>query len=96
MKRTTLFLVAALAAISATAQTMDIRQGNVTYSYQLGQAGNMTYSDATTLNVGGRDYTISEIDQIDVTTDGQVSDNTVQVTYSGTSASVVVATSHPT
>lgn len=91
MKRTTLFLVAALAAISATAQTMDIRQGNVTYSYQLGQAGNMTYSDATTLNVGGRDYTISEIDQIDVTTDGQVSDNTVQVTYSGTSASVVVA-----
>ena len=75
----------------AMAQTLNVRQGQVTYAFTAEQAGTMTYSDnGTLLSIGGKTFTVSEIDKIEVNTDA-VEDFTVNVLYNGASAQVVVA-----
>ena len=90
MKKIVLFLTALTCALATSAQTMNIRQGNVTYAIPAAQAGEMTYTDGTTLTVGSRSYNIADITMIELN-DDPVADNTVSVSYDGASAEVVIA-----
>jgi hypothetical protein len=72
------------------AQTLNVAVGNVTYQFPAEQVGEMTYANGTTITIMGKVFAISDITKVYV--DGtMVKDNTVIVTYSGTSAAVSVA-----
>lgn len=90
MKR--LLSLIALAVITATAmaQTIHIVTGSVTYDYTADQAGEMTYTDGTTLTVGGKVFAISDITKI-YTDDAAVSANTVSVAYNDNAATVTIS-----
>ncbi len=90
MKRTT-FLAALIAAnVAAWAQTLNVSVGDVTYLFPAAQAGEMTFSDGTTLTIMGKSFTLADVTAMTVTAD-EVADNTVSVTYDGTSAKIRVA-----
>ena len=91
MRRLTMILTAAVLALAAHAQTLNIVTGSVTTQYTADQAGEMTYSDGgATLTVGGKAFSTSGIDKI-YTDASTVNENTVTVGYSGTSATVTVS-----
>ncbi len=84
-------LVAALFAMhTAVAQTLNVVVGEVTYQVPASQAGDMTYTDGTTLTIMGKTFKISDIDNMYVDATA-VTDNTVAVSYSGSAAAVTVA-----
>ena len=87
-----IFTLAAAAFISmyATAQTLNIVTGDVTYAIPASQAGDMVYASGSTLTILSKAYTLTDIDSmyVDNTT---VTDNAIDVVYSGTSAKVKVA-----
>ena len=73
-----------------TAQTMNIQVGQVTYQFPAEQTGQMNYTDATTLTVMDKVFTLSELSSMYVN-DATVEDNTVSVVYNEASAAVTVA-----
>ncbi len=77
-------------ACCAAAQTLNIHRGQVTVAVPAEQAGEMACTDGTTLNIGGADYNISDIQSITIT-DNAVEANTVNVAYNGTTAHVLVS-----
>ena len=79
-----------LLTVVATAQTLNVHVGNVTYQFPASRCGEMTYTDGTTLTILNKAFTLSDISSITVD-DTEVTDNLVQVAYSGTSATVTVA-----
>lgn len=83
-------MVAFVLVMAAQAQTMNVVVGNVTYQFPAAQTGDMTYADGTTLTILGKAFTLSDIDRIYID-ETEVTDNTVAVAYSGTSATVTVA-----
>lgn len=87
-----LTLLAALVTVSEIimAQTLNVVTGNVTYQFPASQAGDMTYADGTTIDIMGRTFTLSDISEMYVD-DTEVTDNTVNVQYNGTTATVTVA-----
>ena len=90
MKRIYALLTALLLTIAATAQTLNVQVGNVTYQFPASQTGDMTYSDGTTLTIMGKTFTLTDISSMTVD-DTAVTDNLVSIAYSGTSATVTVA-----
>lgn len=90
MKRTALFLVAALATFTTWAQTLNVEVGNVTYQIPAAQAGEMVYTDGSAVTILNKEYTISDITRMYID-NSTVEDNTVSVTYSEGSAAVKVA-----
>ncbi len=89
--RLLLFILATLAIhTQATAQTMRIQMGQVTYAIDASKAGEMTYQDGTTLSVGYKKYNLNEVTAITVD-DVAVADNTVGVTYNGATANVTIS-----
>lgn len=90
MKRIYIILTALILAIEIQAQTLNIVTNGTTYQFPADQAGEMSYTEGTTLSVMGKSFTISEITKmyIDATT---VKDNQVNVVYDGTSANVFIA-----
>ncbi|MCR4994681.1 MAG: carbohydrate-binding domain-containing protein [Bacteroidales bacterium] len=90
MKKIFTLLTALVLTVAAGAQTLNVTVGSVTYQFPAAQTGEMTYASGTTLTIMGKAFTISDIDAMSV--DGtEVTDNTVSVAYSGTSASVTVS-----
>lgn len=79
-----------LLTVVATAQTLNVHVGNVTYQFPASRCGEMTYTDGTTLTILNKAFILSDISSITVD-DTEVTDNLVQVAYSGTSATVTVA-----
>lgn len=79
-----------LLTVAATAQTLNVHVGNVTYQFPASRCGEMTYTGGTTLTILNKAFTLSDISSITVD-DTEVTDNLVQVAYSGTSATVTVA-----
>lgn len=75
---------------AANAQTLNVQTGNVTYAIPASQAGEMVYTDGTQLTILGRTFNLTDITSMYVD-DTEVEDNTVVVTYDGTTASVTVA-----
>ena len=61
MKRIYALLSALVLTIAATAQTLNVQVGSVTYQFPASQCGEMNYSDGTTLTVMGKTFTLSDI-----------------------------------
>ena len=79
-----------LTVMAAAAQTLNVTVGSVTWQFPAAQAGEMTYSDGTTLTVMGKEFTLGDISAMTVD-ETEVTDNLVQIAYNGTSATVTVA-----
>ena len=90
MKKMIALAATVLSVSAAWAQTLNVTVGNVTYAFPAAQAGNMVYSNGTTLTILNKAFTLSEITSMTVD-NSTVTDNSVTVTYSGTSANVTVA-----
>lgn len=83
------FAAAASLALAAFSQTLNVRQGDITFAFPAEQMGDATYADGA-FTFMGFSIAASDISQMYVD-NVSVSDNTVAVTYSDASASVVVA-----
>lgn len=90
MKKIMAIGAALLATLGASAQTLNVVVGEVTYKIPAVQAGEMIYSDGTQLAILGKVFQMSEVTRMYVD-DSAVTDNSVQVAYDGTSAAVTVA-----
>ncbi len=85
-----LMMLFAPAATYVSAQTLNVRVGEVTYAHSAAQTGDMLFDAGTTLTVQGKTYTLAEVTDIKVA-GNQVADNTITVDYQGTQAKVTVA-----
>ena len=90
MKKVYVFLTALMLTIAATAQTLNVKVGSVVYQFPASQAGDMTYSDGTTLTIMGKAFTLSDISSMTID-NTEVTDNSIGVAYDGSSALVTVA-----
>ena len=90
--RQTLLTIAALllTGIAATAQTLNVTVGNVTYQFPANQTGEMNFTGGSTLTVMGKTFTLSDITSM-TTDETAVTDNLVSIVYDGTTAKVSVA-----
>ncbi len=90
MKKIAFLFFGLVMTIAAMAQTLNVQVGSVTYQFPASQTGDMTYADGTTLTIMGKAFAISDITAmtIDNTT---VTDNTVSVEYSSSSAAVTIS-----
>lgn len=88
----TLIIGAAMTGIAtyAEAKTLNVVVGNVTYAIPSSQAGDMNYANGSTLTIMGKTINVSDITRMYVD-NSEVEDNTVSVSYNGTSATVTVA-----
>ncbi len=90
MKKIYCLIMGLLLTMTAMSQTLNVKVGSVTYQFPATQTGDMPYADGQTVTIMGRTFTLSEVDAMTVD-DTEVTDNTVSVNYSGTTATVVVA-----
>ena len=85
---TTIALV--LATIGIEAQTLNVQQGSVTYAFTA-NADDMTYTDnGQTLTIQGKAFSTQDISKITID-ESIVKNNAVNISYSGTTANVVIA-----
>lgn len=77
-------------AVCASAQTLNVVVGNVTYALPASQAGDMTYQNGETLTIMGKTLSLQDITKMYVD-DSEVDDGTVTVSYNGNEANVTVA-----
>lgn len=90
--KTNLFIALGLALSAIVqAQVLDVKQGNVTYRFNAKDCSEMTYSNGTALNIGGRTFALTDVELVSVDLSNTIDDNTVSVTYSDTKAEVVIA-----
>ena len=97
MKRICFIIIACLAVVAMKAQTVNVKVGQVTYVHRATNVGEMPFAAGSTLTIEGKVYSVDKsssatdfIDEIAVG-DADVEDNTVSVSYNGSTASVVVA-----
>lgn len=90
MRRILSFLIALIAVTAMTAQTMNVKLGQVVYQMPASQVEEMLFSEGTFLTIMERPFTISDISEIYID-DTEVEDNTVSVKYDGATATVYVA-----
>ncbi len=91
MKKTILILTACFGlAVALNAQTLNVAVGRVTYAVPASQAGDMTYASGSTLTILNKTFDLSKVDSVYVDTTS-VTDNAVDVAYTGSSAHVRVA-----
>ena len=97
MKRISFIIIACLAVMAMKAQTVNVKVGQVTYVHRATNVGEMPFAAGSTLTIEGKVYSVDKsssatdfIDEIAVG-DADVEDNTVSVSYNGSTASVVVA-----
>ena len=75
--------------IAATAQTLNVTEGQVTYLFPASQCGEMTFTNGETVTIMGKEFSLSDISmKIDATS---VTDGSISVAYDGSEAAVVVA-----
>ena len=72
------------------AQTLNVQVGNVTYLFPAAQTYSMPYDNGTTLTVMGKEFALSEIDNMYVD-ETSVTDGSVKVAYSDAGAAIMVA-----
>lgn len=90
MKRFLLFFSVLMAAMAVTAQTMNVKVGQVVYQFPASQFGDALFEGGTLLTVMERPFYISDISEIYIDRT-EVVDNTVSVKYEGSTATVFVA-----
>lgn len=90
MRRITLIILACLSALVLHAQTLNVNIGDVTYAYSASQTGEMLYGNGTSLTIGNKTYSLSDITNITID-DQAVTEKTVDVTYSESGAKVRIS-----
>ncbi|MCD7714412.1 MAG: carbohydrate-binding domain-containing protein [Prevotella sp.] len=88
MKRALPFFLLLIAA-GATAQTLNVNTGQVTYAYPADELGDVTVA-GTELTIAGTTYAVADISSMAVDTVA-VADNAVSVVYNDDAATVVIA-----
>lgn len=99
MRKTYALLAVLVLTIAAEAQTLKITTGNNSYSFsasEMTESSPATFSDGTTLTVNGTSIAISDITSATVESSSSSSEtggdaNTVSIAYSGSSATVTIA-----
>ena len=89
MKKLYTLLFFSFSCLLASAQTLNVVQGNVTHAYSA-TGSDMTFCCGTRVQIEGNDYPISEITKI-VIDDSTVTPATVNVVYNGNFAHVTVS-----
>ena len=90
MKQLLTTLAFVLATIGIEAQTLNVQQGSVTYAFTA-NADDMTYTDnGQTLTIQGKAFSTQDISKITID-ESSVKNNAVNISYSGTTANVVIA-----
>ena len=91
MKRICFIIIACLAVVAMKAQTVNVKVGQVTYVHRATNVGEMPFAAGSTLTIEGKVYSVDKsssatdfIDEIAVG-DADVEDNTVSVSYNGSS-----------
>ena len=90
MKKIFALISALVLTIAATAQTLNVKVGNVVYQYPASQTGMMTYSNGNSLTIMDKVFALSDIDAMTVD-NSEVENNRVTVEYDASSAKVYVA-----
>ena len=90
MKKIFALISALVLTILATAQTLNVKVGNVVYQYPASQTGVMTYSNGNSLTIMDKVFALSDIDAMTVD-NSEVENNRVTVEYDASSAKVYVA-----
>ena len=90
MKKIYSLITALVLTIAAQAQTLNVETGNVTYQFPAASAGEMNYATGTTLNIMGKTFTLADITKMYINA-AEVVNNSVNIAYNGTSASVTIA-----
>ena len=90
MRKIYTLLTALVLTIAATAQTLNVKVGSVTYQFPASQCGEMNFSGGTTLTILNKTFTLSDISAMTID-ETEVTDGTIGVVYDGTSAKVTVA-----
>ena len=90
MKKLIVTIAIVLTTLAAQAQTLNVMTGGATYQYPATQTGEMTFTDGSQLTILNRTYNLSEITSM-WTDETKVTDNQVNVKFSGNEASVFVA-----
>lgn len=89
MKKTAAFLMVLMLTIAATAQTLNVTEGSVTYQFPAAQCNEMTFSNGESVTIMGKTFSLSGISmKVD---ESSVTDNLVSIAYDGSSATVCVA-----
>lgn len=83
-------IAAMISAATASAQSLNVNCGGVTYNFNPAQTGVMEYLNGTSLSIKGVSFNIADITSIKVEND-LVDENTVTVNYSVDGAAVTVA-----
>ena len=83
-------IIAGSAFLGTEAQTLNVVTGNITYAFPAAQTDNMTYQGGETLTVMGKTFSVADITRMYVD-NSTVSDNTVSISYSSTTATMTVA-----
>lgn len=91
MRKFVITAIIMTSAVCANAQTLNVNTGSVTDAYSAEATGDMTFSGGTSLTIGAKTYSISDIASINIDADGIATDNTVNIVYSGTTANITVA-----
>ena len=85
-----ILLLATMMVNGLSAQTLNVRQGSITYQFPAAQVGEMPYSDGTSVTIMGKTFQLADVDEVTVD-DTEVTDNLVTVAYDGIAATVKVA-----
>jgi len=90
MKKILTLFAVMLVVLTASAQTLNITVGNVTYQFPASQTGDMTFSGGNTVTIMGKAFKLNDVNSI-IVDNTEVTDGTVGVVYEGTTAKVFVA-----
>ncbi len=90
MKQSMILLAAALCTLTAGARSLNVTSGAVTYSFPSSQMGRGQVTAGSTLTLQGREFNIADISTMTVV-ETVMDDNTVEIAYSGSAATVTVA-----
>ena len=87
VRRKALALLMLFAPVSAfvSAQTLNVKVGEVTYAHMAEQTGDMLFDNGSTLTVQGKTYQLAEVTSVTVN-NNRVADNTIAVNYQGAKA----------
>lgn len=90
MRRKVLLSLACVVSLTLKAQTLNVNIGDVTYAIPASQAGEMLYENGTSLTIGNKTYSLSEITNITVD-DQAVEAKTIDVNYNDAGAKVRIS-----
>lgn len=90
MNRIAITIAAIMLGLSAYAQTLHVKNGNVSYNFPASITGTMEFGADNTLTIAGKSFSLNNDSSMWVD-NATVKDNTVTVTYSETEATVDIA-----